>query len=59
MSLMSTGERAGLVNLLGRVRSVDLIEAEQDDALRDLRARVPRPRVSGVIFWPMSEGFDG
>lgn len=54
-SRTSRGELLRLVNFL---MSGGGTEAEQDKALRDLESRVEHPRISALIFWPQSEGFD-
>lgn len=56
---MATGdERAELVRLVTYLSTGEGTEAEQDAALVELKARVPHPRVSDLIFWPDSLGYD-
>ena len=55
---MEAGERDELVGLVRLIQAGDGSEAEIDAALGLLARRVPRPRVSGLIFWPQHEGFD-
>lgn len=51
-------EREDLVRLVEYLMSGEGSEEEQSAALKALESRVLHPRVSGLIFWPDSEGFD-
>lgn len=55
---MAPHEHEQLVRLVSFLMSGDGTEADQDAALSELEARLPHPRVSGLIYWPSHEGFN-
>lgn len=56
--MASDNQRDELVRLVTYLMSGHGTEEEQDAALKELEIRVLHPRVSALIFWPDSEGFD-
>lgn len=58
MSQGSSENRAELVSLVEFLMSGRCTTDEQDLAVRHLASRVPYPRVTDLVFWPQSEGFD-
>jgi len=56
--MTTEAEREELVRLVRVLMSAEGTEDEQDAVLSRLRAQVPHPRVSDLIYWPQSEGFD-
>lgn len=55
MADLTGRSRAELVDIVRRLQSATGTEDEQDQLLEVLRANVPDPRVSDLIFWPPSE----
>jgi hypothetical protein len=55
---VSPDEHPQLVRLVSFLMAANGSEAEQHAALEELESRVLHPRVSNLIYWPRSEGFD-
>lgn len=55
MADLTARSRAELVDIVRRLQAATGTEDEQDKLLDVLRANVPDPRISDLIFWPPSE----
>jgi hypothetical protein len=56
--MTSPEERAELERLVQFIMAAQCTESEHDAALRELESRILHPRVSALIYWTASEGFD-